>query len=67
MDEKVTREKGVKFIPYFESKGMTLEMFNKAVKVTPETNGNTNDTSTPESKGEPALPNNSAGTRKSKK
>lgn len=67
MDERVTQEKGVKFIPYFESKGMTLEMFNKAVKVTPATNGNTNESSTPEPKGEPALSNSSTRTPKGKK
>ena len=67
MDEKALKAKGVKFVPYFSEKGMTLEMFNKAVKVTTSTNGNTNDTSTPEPKREPTLPNIGAGTPKGKR
>jgi hypothetical protein len=32
-DAKVLKEKGVSFVPYFAEKGMTKEMFEKAVKI----------------------------------
>ena len=78
-DREVLQKKKVEFVQYFKDKGMTEEMFKKAtladyvyvytpkITIKPTENEQSNDNSTTEPKGEPALPNIDKRTRKNKK
>ena len=81
-DREALQRKKVQFVQYFKDKGMTEEMFKKATlqdyvyvytpKITtitpkPIENEQSDDNSTTEPKGEPALPNTDKRTRKNKK